>query len=137
LGVVNVNFHDWRREGNTVSLTPESGADPILRIRYCPPEHETDRLDPVLRRVGKVLRRLGCVVPPGMVHLRPMGSSAHYAGLFPMTDGPGRWTTTPRGQSREIPNLYHADGATFPFLPAKNLTFTLMANATRIAARLV
>jgi hypothetical protein len=26
-----------------------------------------------------------------------------------------------------------ADGSTFPDLPAKNLTFTLMANATRIA----
>jgi hypothetical protein len=25
------------------------------------------------------------------------------------------------------------DGATFPFLPAKNITFTLMANAVRVA----
>ena len=31
-------------------------------------------------------------------------------------------------------NLWLADGSTFPFLPAKNLTFTLMANASRIAA---
>jgi hypothetical protein len=27
------------------------------------------------------------------------------------------------------------DGTTFPALPAKNLTFTLMANALRVAAR--
>jgi hypothetical protein len=29
--------------------------------------------------------------------------------------------------------LYFVDGTTFPALPAKNITFTLMANATRIA----
>lgn len=30
-------------------------------------------------------------------------------------------------------NLYLIDGATFPFLPAKNITFSLMANAVRVA----
>jgi choline dehydrogenase-like flavoprotein len=29
--------------------------------------------------------------------------------------------------------VWIADGAGFPTLPAKNLTFTLMANATRMA----
>jgi choline dehydrogenase-like flavoprotein len=29
--------------------------------------------------------------------------------------------------------LFLVDGATFPFLAAKNITFTLMANAVRIA----
>ena len=31
------------------------------------------------------------------------------------------------------PGVWLADGATFPFLPAKNITFTLMANAVRVA----
>jgi choline dehydrogenase-like flavoprotein len=39
----------------------------------------------------------------------------------------------PDGRSWRFPNLIIADGAGFPFLPAKNLTFTLMANATRMA----
>jgi choline dehydrogenase-like flavoprotein len=50
-----------------------------------------------------------------------------------MTAQSARYTTTPTGESRDIPNLLLADGATFPFLPAKNITFTLMANAVRIA----
>ncbi len=37
------------------------------------------------------------------------------------------------GRCRELENLLLAGGATFPELPAKNLTFTLMANASRIA----
>jgi choline dehydrogenase-like flavoprotein len=32
-------------------------------------------------------------------------------------------------------NLVIADGASFPSLPAKNLTFSLMANAVRVAER--
>jgi choline dehydrogenase-like flavoprotein len=39
-------------------------------------------------------------------------------------------------RSFDFRNLYIADGASFPFLPAKNLTFTLMANASRIAERI-
>ena len=42
-------------------------------------------------------------------------------------------TATPGGQSRDFENLYLADGITFPSLPAKNLTFSLMANAARVA----
>ena len=68
-----------------------------------------------------------------MVHVRPMGAGVHYAGTVPMTADAQPLSATPEGQSRDIPNLFLADGATFPFLPAKNITFTLMANAVRIA----
>jgi choline dehydrogenase-like flavoprotein len=51
-----------------------------------------------------------------------------------MTAAPRPWTTDPLGRSRDFENLWIADGSTFPSLPAKNLTFTLMANASRIAA---
>ena len=40
-----------------------------------------------------------------------------------------------RAPSRD-PRVYVADGACFPRLPAKNLTFTIMANAMRIASRI-
>jgi choline dehydrogenase-like flavoprotein len=50
-----------------------------------------------------------------------------------MTKAPAAFTTTECGQSRDIEGLFLVDGATLPFLPAKNITFTLMANAVRIA----
>lgn len=136
LGVVNVNFHDSRRGDNWVEL--EEGADmesPRLRIRYVPAADEPGRLHAALGKVRRVLRALGCVVPPGMQHLRPMGASVHYAGLFPMTtSGDGRWGTDEHCRTREFSNVLLVDGSTFPFLPAKNVTFTLMANASRVAA---
>jgi choline dehydrogenase-like flavoprotein len=136
LGVVNVNLHDTRRESSWLELDEGPGADGRLKIRYVPDKGEPDRLRSALRRVGRALWQLGCILPPGMQHVRPMGASVHYAGMFPMTasDTAGRWTTDPAGRSRAFPNVLFADGATFPFLPAKNLTFTLMSNASRIAA---
>jgi choline dehydrogenase-like flavoprotein len=50
-----------------------------------------------------------------------------------MTRVAGPFTATEHGQSRDFENVFLVDGATFPFLPAKNVTFTLMANAVRIA----
>jgi choline dehydrogenase-like flavoprotein len=68
-----------------------------------------------------------------MTHARPMGASVHYAGLLPMSTRAETKTTSVAGQSHDVDNLFFVDGTTFPFLPAKNITFTLMANAARIA----
>ena len=134
LGVVNVNLHDTRRADNTVSLQARArSGQPRLALRYRPAAVEAGFLDRAVGRVRRALWALGAIVPPGMTHVRPMGASVHYAGTLPMTRDPSPWTTTPHGESRDIPGLYLADGATFPFLPAKNITFTLMANAVRIA----
>jgi choline dehydrogenase-like flavoprotein len=131
LGLVNVNFHDTRRPGSYVELRDESTRQ--LGIHYEPDLAEPARIGDALRRVKKALLKLNCIVPPGMVHVRPMGASVHYAGTVPMTPAAAPLTTDDAGRSRDIGNLFFVDGATFPFLPAKNITFTLMANAVRIA----
>ena len=85
------------------------------------------------KRVKKTLLRLGCIVPPGMTHVRPMGASVHYSGTIPMSQSGRKLTTTMNCKSNDFENLYFVDGTTLPWLPAKNLTFTLMANAVRVA----
>jgi hypothetical protein len=134
LGVVNVNFRDTRRMNNYVTLSGEAnGKAPKLEIQYVPPGDEHTYLRSGVRKVKKTLAALGCVVPPGMAHTRPMGASVHYAGTLPMTSEPAPFSTTELCQSRDFHNLFVVDGSTFPFLPAKNITFTLMANAVRVA----
>jgi len=133
LGVVNINLHDTRRPENYVTLDP---ADPgRLVLAYTPDGGEPARIARAIATVRRVLRKLGCVVPPGMVHVRPMGASAHYSGTVPMSATGAPRTVSPDCRSRDFDNLWLVDGATFPFLPAKNITFTLMANAVRVAAR--
>jgi choline dehydrogenase-like flavoprotein len=134
LGVINVNFHDSRRDNNYVEIVEEPKSHTQrLNITYSPPEDEPVRIREAMSKVKKTLQKLGCIIPPGMAHMRPMGASVHYAGTLPMSPKKSPLATTPYGESYDFPNLFLVDGSTFPFLPAKNLTFTLMANAVRIA----
>jgi choline dehydrogenase-like flavoprotein len=133
LGIVNVNLHDRRRQGNLVTLDVSRKDQPRLVMQYAPAPEQKPHLERAVAAVRGALRALGCVVPPGMAHVRPMGASVHYAGTLPMSPAGGAHTTDRFGRSHEVENLYIADGATYPFLPAKNITFTLMANAVRIA----
>ena len=65
-----------------------------------------------------------------------MGTSLHYAGTLPMRTAPGPYETDRLGLLHGNLRVHIADGACFSDLPAKNLTFTIMANAMRIASEL-
>lgn len=139
LGVVNLNFHDTRRPENRIFLDPDgrdANGGPTLSLAYVPPAGEERRIRAALGRIGPFFRALGAPVVPGMTRTRPMGASVHYAGTLPMSAARRPQAVSPEGQSWDHTNLFVADGAALPFLPAKNLTFTLMALATRVAARL-
>ena len=71
LGLVNVNFRDRRRDGNYVTLDTKPAADPALLVRYRPEEDEAARVRAGVRKIKRALLRLGCIVPPGMAHVRP------------------------------------------------------------------
>ena len=132
LGLANINFADTRRPENRMALETSGGARRLL-ITYTPPADEAPRLRAMTKRFRGFLAALNCVAPPNMTRMRPMGASVHYAGTIPMLADGGDFTSDRSGRVRPFDNLIVADGSTFPSLPAKNLTFTLMANATRVA----
>ncbi len=134
LGLVNVNLHDSRRDTNYITLQPNSDSEtPSLAINYSPRYDEATSIRRMIQRFKRALRTLKCFVPPRMLHVRPMGASVHYAGTLPMSATHTSLTTSSECQSHDFKNLYVVDGSTFPSLPAKNITFTLMANAVRVA----
>ena len=132
LGLVNINFSDRRREDSYVTLET-NGKTRRLLIQYQPDQDEAGRLRQMARHFQKVLWKLGCVAPSAMTHVRPMGASVHYSGTVPMSATSAPLTCSKQCRSHDFENLYFVDGTTFPFLPSKNLTFTLMANAVRVA----
>jgi choline dehydrogenase-like flavoprotein len=134
LGLTNINFRDTRRDENRLALeVGPDGRSRKLLVSYAPETGEAARIKPMIKRFRGFLGALGCIAPPNMTRMRPMGASVHYAGTVPMLADGGDFTTDRAGRCRPFENLIFADGSTFPSLPAKNLTFTLMANATRIA----
>ena len=139
LAVLNLNFHDDRRVGNYVTLDPsvrDATGAPSIRVRYQPRPDESKHVRRTLKRTREFFLGLGAPLVPGMLQVRPMGASVHYAGTLPMTRQRTEFALSENGQSSDFGNLFVVDGAGFPFLPAKNLTFTLMANAARIAEKM-
>jgi choline dehydrogenase-like flavoprotein len=138
LAVLNLNFCDWRREGNYLTLSERSKAAhdwPAMAIRYRPPPEEAATLRRAHATARGFFRELGAPLVPGMTHIRPMGASVHYSGTLPMSAQRQPWAVSPECRSYDIDNLFVVDGSVMPFLPAKNLTFTLMANAVRVASK--
>lgn len=133
LGVININLSDYRRPDNYLTLSPRNGNESELRIQYRPAADENRKANHAIKRVKKFMSRMGLLIPPGQIHLRPMGASVHYSGTLPMSKEAGPHKVNSECRSYDFANLFFADGSSFPFLPAKNLTLTLMANATRIA----
>lgn len=137
LGLANINLADTRRAESGVTLRPlGDGPATELVIDYRDDPEEAALRARATARTRRALRWLGCVVPPGTIRVLPKGASVHYSGTIPMSRDERPLTCDPSCRSRDFGNLYIADGASFPFLPAKNLTFTLMANAVRVAAAL-
>jgi hypothetical protein len=103
-----------------------------LEIVYRPNAAETEAQMRHEKTLAGMLRRIGCL-PLKRVH-PGHGSSVHYASQFPVSATDRPLTTEPSGRLRGTRNVYLADGSTHGYLPAKGLTFTLMANANRIGA---
>ncbi|MHC4997219.1 MAG: GMC oxidoreductase [Planctomycetota bacterium] len=134
LAVANVNLPDRRREQSHATIRPLSGSERTeMVLNYVSDTGEESEMARAVGDVKRVLRRLGCFTPPGMTRVLPKGNSAHYAGTLPMSATSMPLGTAPDGASWDFPNLYVVDGAALPFLPAVNHTFTLMANAVRVA----
>jgi choline dehydrogenase-like flavoprotein len=112
---------------NGLRLTPDGELD----IDYRRPP-----VNAAVRKIIQAFRKIGYLGTSALCQYPAMGSSLHYAGTLPMKQQPGRYQTHADGLLYGTRNVYVTDGACFTDLPAKNLTFTIMANAMRIARRI-
>ena len=128
--IVGVHHPDRPHEGKSVRLGP----DGRLTISYRPTAGEERLRRRREQDLVRAVRLLGCIpvkrIDPGH------GSSIHYAGTLPMARKPGPWQIGTAGCLYGCRHVTVADGSGFPHLPAKGLTFTLMANASRIGTLL-
>jgi len=134
LGLANVSLSDRRRPESRITIEPMRGsAETKLVIDYHADSTEPQRIARAIRRTKRALSLLGAIVPPGLTRVLPAGGGIHYAGTIPMSAAKQRFACSKDCRSHDFRNLLIVDGSTLPFLPSKNHTFTLMANAVRAA----
>lgn len=88
----------------------------------------------VLKDLTRAFNRVGIVTHTLMMEYAQPGYAIHYAGSLPMVESPFReYQCSKTGELYNEPDVHIVDGSLFSHIPAKNITFTFMANAMRIA----
>lgn len=123
--VMQLYLPGWRGGDARFSLRE----DGRLRIEGRPNDFDLGRCGPLLR----AFRRMGAWTHARLVVRVPTGHGIHYAGTLPMSTTPGPYQCDPEGRLAGTRGVFVADSASFPRLPAKNMSFGMMANAMRIA----
>lgn len=101
-----------------------------IRIQGRPNTIDLTKLSGLFR----LFRRVGAWSHPLLVKKVPTGHGIHYAGTLPLRSSPKkRFECDPFGRLYGSHHVFVADSSGFPMLPAKNMSFTMMANAMRIA----
>lgn len=122
--IMQVFYPDYQKKKNYLKLLNDGSVE----IKY---EDEEPRGN-IEKKIIANFRRLGLHSMSFLVKkLRP-GNSFHYSGTLPMKEKPGKFQTDSECRLFGTKNVFIVDGSVFPVLPAKNNTFTIMANAMRV-----
>jgi choline dehydrogenase-like flavoprotein len=113
-----------QRDGETGRLLLEERRNPATRR--------------VLRRVVAHLARhagaLRALPLAPLLQVAPAGRGFHSGGSFPMRARPDELECDLLGRPRGFERVHLVDASTFPTIPSTTITYTVMANAHRIAS---
>ncbi len=90
-------------------------------------------LSRVRRRLARIARSVDLVPLTAFAHMGAPGSSFHCGGTFPMHESPRQLQTDVLGRPAGLERVHIVDASVFPSIPATTITFSVMANAHRIA----
>lgn len=106
--------------------------------RLLPRLDENPAMDRVLKaasaRIGKAMGRAGLFALTFASRPGAPGSSFHVGGSLPMSDKPMPGTSDALGRPHGLTRIHVIDASSLPAIPATTITFSVMANAHRIAA---
>jgi hypothetical protein len=129
LEIMGVHHPDTPSETKYLELAKDkqSPTGDVLRANYQLGSKDRNRFLAREKLFIRALRQMGTFalkrVDPGY------GSSIHYAGTLPWSDQERPLTLSANGRMHGTRTVYVADSSGFKYLPARGLTFSLLANA--------
>jgi hypothetical protein len=131
----------WWSSGFDVTLeTPTSKAE-LAPVHIAPSAHDSGQSSKRLRAVNARLLRvapfLGVAPVLPMVSLSAPGKSYHFGGSFPHATNPTGRESDVLGRVDAWHSIHLIDASVFPTVSATTFTLTIMANAHRIARRVL
>ena len=113
------------------------GGKERLAFKAQPNDRTADVMRNATRRLAKAARLVGLAALTPLARLNPLGSSFHCGGTFPMRTSPKEGETDILGRPAGFDRVHLIDASVFPSIPASTITFSVMANAHRIASQVV
>jgi len=134
--MIGMTYPDWPVPGNFLKLVRDdnSPTGDVLTAEYELSARQAMMRSRTLGAIKRSFPSIGCVIASSVRGKN--GFSSHYAGTIPYSSEERDFTLAPDGRLHGTRAVYVADGSGFRFLPALGLSWTLMANAHRIARRL-
>jgi choline dehydrogenase-like flavoprotein len=116
----------------TRPVTTRRGSRMLLRATVSP--ETPSRVRAVVRKMRSLRGAFRMVPIAGMLRLGDAGQGYHVGGAFPMRATPGPFQSDVLGRPFGFERVHLVDSTTFPSIPASTVTFTVLANAHRIAS---
>ena len=96
-------------------------------------DHTATAIRRIIGRWGRAIAPSGLLPLTPLRHQVPVGQGFHVGGSLPMRRQPGRGQTDLVGRPHGLRRIHVVDASLFPTIPAGPITYSIMANATRIA----
>ena len=119
---------------NKISVTMKKGDKDKISIQPVHSRNVKKDIQIVLKYLNRFSRQTGlrCISP--LLNIAPVGKSFHLGASFPMQAKPDSvLETNSLGESPALPHVHLIDSSILPDIQSGPITYTMMANAYRIA----
>ena len=133
-------LHDMPRHDNRVDLDDEvvdAWGLPVARVTLAAHENDLAQGRYLIDRGADILEASGARSVNKVYAQRVTGNCSHQHGTARMGNDPGLSVLNRWCRAHEVENLYAVDGSPFPTGTGANPTLTIMANAWRVADRII
>lgn len=133
-------LHDMPRHDNRVDLDDEvvdAWGLPVARVTLEAHENDLAQGRYLIDRGADILEASGARSVDKVYAQRVTGNCSHQHGTARMGDDPSLSVLNRWCRAHEVENLYAVDGSPFPTGTGANPTLTIMANAWRVADRII
>jgi choline dehydrogenase-like flavoprotein len=133
-------LHDMPQHDNRVDLDDEvsdAWGLPVARVTLKAHKNDIDQGHYLIDRGADILEASGAKTVSKVYATRVTGNCSHQHGTARMGDDPGSSVLNRWCRAHEVENLYVVDGSPFPTGTGANPTLTIMANAWRVADKII
>ena len=137
---VGMVVHDMPQHDNRIELddtVTDAWGLPVAKVTLTPHENDLAMGRYLIDRNAEIMEAAGASSVQKVYIDRVTGNCSHQHGTARMGDDPASSVLDRWCAAHEVPNLYVVDGSSFPTATGANPTLTIMANAWRVAERIV